>query len=119
MQSQIGQLVWVIVISLTAAAASVLIFAGYPGVWLTQFYQWLFGWQFPSRLELGGLFFVLLLSALYPIGMIVGYLVGFMGLPAIWSQMSLWLRWVTGLTTGLMWTVALFIYIYQVSLTAK
>ncbi|MFN3926204.1 MAG: hypothetical protein ACK4QL_02540 [Pseudanabaenaceae cyanobacterium] len=67
---------------------------------LTEFYGKLFNAQFPTSLELGGLFIGIVLAILYPWGILWGYIVGFRLFPA-------W-HWPIGIATCLLWTVGVF-----------
>jgi hypothetical protein len=93
-----------------------LVFTGHPGIWLTHFYLRLFQRQFPSSLGLGGLFIVLVLSFLYPFGMIFGYLIGFRLAPALLDLTNL-VKWIFAIIIFFLWTLLMFELCYRWALS--
>ncbi len=93
-----------------------LVFTGHPGIWLTHFYLRLFQRQFPSSLGLGGLFIALVLSTLYPFGMIFGYLIGFRLVPAL-LDLTTFFKWALAIVMFILWTLLMFELCYRWALS--
>ncbi len=93
-----------------------LVFTGHPGIWLTHFYLHLFQRQFPHSLGLGGLFIALVLSTLYPFGMIFGYLIGFRLVPAL-LDLTAFFKWALAIMMFILWTLLMFELCYRWALS--
>lgn len=101
------ELLSVFVASVAVAFGQVFITAGYPGVWLTEFYLRLFRRALPPSLELGGLFIALVLSFAYPFGAIWGYALGFWLAPML-SDLPSAAKWIIGIIVFFLWTLLMF-----------
>ncbi|MFN4279128.1 hypothetical protein [Thermosynechococcus sp.] len=65
----------------------------WPHIYLMQFYFWLFRRELPSRLELGGLFIMLVMAAGTGLGFFVSLAVGLGLVPWLWPEVSqIWQR---------------------------
>jgi len=67
-------------------------------------------------LGLGGLFIALVLSTLYPFGMIFGYLIGFQLVPALLDLTALF-KWALAIIMFILWTLLMFELCYRWALS--
>ncbi|WP_460193917.1 hypothetical protein [Thermosynechococcus sp. FA-CM-4201] len=65
---------------------AVILLLTWPHLYLMQFYFWLFRRELPSKLELGGLFIMLVMAAGTGLGFLVGLGIGFVLLPWLWPE---------------------------------
>ncbi|MEN9226213.1 MAG: hypothetical protein Q6L60_03165 [Thermostichus sp. HHBFW_bins_43] len=102
------------VVGLTLLWALVSTFAPpWLGLRLTQFYLWLFQRQFPPSLELGALAIAYLMSLGYSLGLLWGYLLGFVLLPRLWSGVGILPKVLVGLGVYILWTLLVFEVLYR------
>ncbi|WJI24460.1 hypothetical protein RHP47_01925 [Thermosynechococcus sp. QKsg1] len=70
---------------------AVIFLLTWPHLYLMQFYFWLFRRELPSKLELGGLFIMLVMAGGTGLGFLIGLAAGFVLLPWLWPELGqLW-----------------------------